>query len=354
MNILYVSRPFNRSGYYILERLLKTRGHQVKAVLIPKQASPSLFDSRPLAPLAEAFYKLETRYYRCPPLRFTGSIKRLCAAHDTPLFELKTLKSDESYNLVKSLGCDFLVLGGGWPELLQKRIFSLFSLGAINTHPSLLPEFRGTDIHRWQVFHGVNKSGVTIHYIDETFDTGEILGQAAVSITPDDTPQELFEKTARASAPLMDEVLTAIEAAAPAKAKGTAQVGREDASRYHSRWRWEDSKFLRLDWTEEASTLARFVKACSQESYKYGGPFFQIADRSYIVRAAKALEAKASSSLPGQVVAATNEGIQVACGKGCLLIEQIQPDGPYRQWSRATPVRKWAKTTRLTVGTILS
>ena len=105
------------------------------------------------------------------------------------------------------LELDLIVLGGGWPELLPLNIIEAPLIGSINTHPSLLPDFRGTDIVRWQVFNNVKKTGVTIHYMDERFDTGQIIGQVEMDVEDIETPQLITTKLAKMSRQFNDKYI---------------------------------------------------------------------------------------------------------------------------------------------------
>jgi methionyl-tRNA formyltransferase len=238
---------------------------------------------------------------------------------------MKTIKGCDSEDRLKSLQFDLIALGGGWPELVPAGVIRLPRLGVVNTHPSLLPEFRGTDVHRWQVFHGVRESGTTIHYVDETFDTGNILSQVAVPIVAEDCPQELATKAAEAAGPLMEETLERVSHNDPGRVPSASQPDRSDARRYFSRWRWEDPDFMRLDWTQPAESLYRFVLACTQESYRYNGPFFQVRGRSYLLRTSS-LTPHDGSGMPGEVVRMEAGGVVVRCGgdRNALRLMQIQ------------------------------
>jgi methionyl-tRNA formyltransferase len=154
------------------------------------------------------------------PLRFERSISQLSAEHDVPVLRLESIKSSAAVNVLRGLALDLIVLGGGWPERIPERVIEMPPLGIISTHPSLLPRFRGTDVHRWQVMHGVKRSGSTIHYVDAELDTGAILGTEEVEISPEDTPQDLAAKSGVAAGPLMVRVLDAVEQAAPGRARG--------------------------------------------------------------------------------------------------------------------------------------
>lgn len=263
-----------------------------------------------------------------PDVRFMESIKLLAQQYNVTVFERETLKGDAAKAWVESLALDMIVLGGGWPELIPVEIIRLPKVGLLNTHPSLLPEFRGTDIHRWQVLLGVDSSGATIHYIDETFDTGDIVGQKAVAITDTDTPQALFEKTAKVSGELMVEVMQKHEAAYPNKIEGAPQSSRKDKSKYYSRWKWERPSFMQIDWQQPAIDIARKVLASTQEDYKYNGVFAYCKGQKWIFRDAVLSKHENSSAAPGTILNIDENGLLLACTTGCLLVRQLQKGTP--------------------------
>ena len=322
---LYVSRLFNRSGYLVLQHLLENGRHVPSAVLLPECEQAHPLDDPARAESEQDRYRKECDFYGNRPLRFLESIRRLAQSRGIEVLEMRTIKGRASEERLESLHFDLIVLGGGWPELLPAGVIRLPRLGVLNTHPSLLPEFRGTDVHRWQVLHGVRKSGTTIHYVDETFDTGNLLSQAAVPILPEDCPQELAAKAAVAAGPLMEETLERIAQCNPGRVPSSTQPDRSDAHRYFSRWRWEDPDFMRLDWTQPAESLHRFVLACTQESYRYNGPFFRVRGRSYLLRTSS-VTSHDGSAMPGEVVRVEGGGVVVRCGgdRNALRLTQIQ------------------------------
>lgn len=354
MRFLYVSRQFNRSGYYILKHMLENTHYKPVGVLLPKPKAPQALDDPERAAQEEQRYLSEVQRFGGRPLRFMESIKRLAEDHGVRVYLRTGIKGDSSYEFLTKLDLDLIVLGGGWPQLIPRCVIQLPRLGIINTHPSLLPEFRGTDIHRWQILHGIAKSGVSIHYIDEGFDTGDILGQAEVDISAVDTPQDLFEKTARVSGPLMEEVLRHIEAADPGTVKGISQPARDDTSHYFSAWSWDDRDFLRLDWTDAAAKLERLVRASAQEAYVYNGPWFTFNGKSYLLRDADSVS-EPEGGEPGQIAKLDEAGPVVQCGNGRLVLKSIQP-ATEKGWSEqphhepAEPGRNWARRHELQAG----
>jgi phosphoribosylglycinamide formyltransferase-1 len=79
-------------------------------------------------------------------------------------------------------------------KVLPANFVSALKGKLINIHPSLLPEFKGAHAVRDALAAGVTKTGVTIHYVDEGVDTGEIIVQSEVAIEPNDTEASLHER----------------------------------------------------------------------------------------------------------------------------------------------------------------
>lgn len=88
---------------------------------------------------------------------------------------------------------DLIVLAG-YMLLLGERIVRKFKGRIINIHPALLPSFKGTHGIRDAFEYGVKITGVTVHFVDEGMDTGEIIAQEAVAVLDDDTLEALEER----------------------------------------------------------------------------------------------------------------------------------------------------------------
>ncbi|WP_373895310.1 phosphoribosylglycinamide formyltransferase [Virgibacillus natechei] len=79
----------------------------------------------------------------------------------------------------------------GYMRIAGTTLLQAFVGKIINIHPSLLPAFPGKDAIEQAYYKGVEKTGVTVHYIDEGIDTGPIIAQESVDIFPNDTVEEL-------------------------------------------------------------------------------------------------------------------------------------------------------------------
>lgn len=137
------------------------------------------------------------------------TVKRLCRDADIPLHETSDINSAASVEFIRSKQADLLV-SAYFNQLVQQEVRELPRYGAINIHPSMLPEFRGTD----PVFHALlsdrQEIGVTVHYMNEGLDTGNILRQVGIEVRPDASMLLYYDALFKRGARLLIEVLPQI------------------------------------------------------------------------------------------------------------------------------------------------
>ncbi len=100
---------------------------------------------------------------------------------------------DRMIDTLDAHGVEAIVLAG-FMRILTPHFVERYPLRIVNTHPSLLPAFTGSDAPAQAIAHGVKLSGVTIHFVDTTLDGGPIIAQAAVAIEPGDDAQSLHAR----------------------------------------------------------------------------------------------------------------------------------------------------------------
>src|SRR5260221_9523072 len=128
------------------------------------------------------------------------------------------------------------------PELL-----ALPRLGCVNTHPSLLPRYRGPNPLFWQFMNGETQGGLTMHRMDVDFDTGPILVQRAIEIAPDDDVDNFFPKLLAIGQPMIPEMLQAVAAGVSGTPQPTEGASYAPLCKDTERW---------LDWTTPAAHRA--------------------------------------------------------------------------------------------------
>jgi phosphoribosylglycinamide formyltransferase-1 len=102
-----------------------------------------------------------------------------------------------------------LVVLAGFMRILKNPFLRAFPSRVINIHPSLLPSFPGLEAWKQALDHGVRVTGCTVHLVDEGIDSGPILGQSAVPVRDDDTPETLHERIQQAERRLYPAVVAA-------------------------------------------------------------------------------------------------------------------------------------------------
>jgi methionyl-tRNA formyltransferase len=120
------------------------------------------------------------------------------------IFDGSKLRQRDVLNAIKALQPDIGV-SVFFDYILKREFFGMFSAGVVNLHPSFLPYNRGQFPNVWSIVEGT-PSGVTLHYIDEGIDTGDIIAQKEVPLTWTDTGESLYRRLERASVELFKDV----------------------------------------------------------------------------------------------------------------------------------------------------
>lgn len=151
-----------------------------------------------------------------PPQRRTWGAEIIAAAGVAPsrIFDGSRLRDPETARRLRALGAEVAV-SALFGYVLHPELLSAFDKGAVNIHPGLLPYGRGAHPNVWSIVERT-PAGVTVHYMDEGVDTGDIIAQREVAVEPSDTAERLYRKLERAAVALFAEQWPAIrDGAAP-------------------------------------------------------------------------------------------------------------------------------------------
>ena len=111
-------------------------------------------------------------------------IKTTCESHDIPVMLVKTVNSPEVISRVVEAKPDICVIAH-FERIIKKDLLSIPPMGFINIHPSLLPYYRGLAPQHWPIINGETETGITVHYVDEGTDTGDIILQKRIPLGED-------------------------------------------------------------------------------------------------------------------------------------------------------------------------
>ena len=244
-------------------------------------------------------------------------VKKVALAHDLPVYQPTTLRTEEATELIRELNPDILVVVA-YGKLIPDDILAIPRYGAVNVHGSLLPKYRGAAPIQWAVLNGDDITGITTMYLASKMDCGDIIYQAETKIGEYETSGELFDRLKVMGADLLIKTLNDIES-------GTAPripQNYEDASVVHML----DKSICPIDFTATSRQVIKKI---------YGLQPWPVAVADIGGNDLKIFKAEYTGhqfdKTPGTVVSADNCGIEIVCGDGMsILITEVQASGKKR------------------------
>jgi hypothetical protein len=117
---------------------------------------------------------------------------RLSARYGFRVFEAGNLNGTHAIELLQSSGAELGVVLG--TRILKRAIFSVPKMGCVNLHKGKVPEYRGLPPGFWELYDRQTSAGVTVHFVDDGLDTGDVAGASEIPIHPKETPESLRKK----------------------------------------------------------------------------------------------------------------------------------------------------------------
>lgn len=189
----------------LIQQILK-RKMEVKAIVVSKALlSGKSFLESIKAVIAVSGIKVFL-YKTLDLIFFTKKIQ----AYKVPIYKSKNINSPQIIELLSRIKPD-LIISCFFNQILKNGVLSIPEYGCINIHPSYLPGYRGVGVTFWVLANNEKETGVTVHYISAGIDSGDILAQSKISITPQDTMHSLYVKCAQEGARLIEKLLFGLE-----------------------------------------------------------------------------------------------------------------------------------------------
>jgi methionyl-tRNA formyltransferase len=207
-------------------------------------------------------------------------------------------------------------------HILRPEILGIPRLGMLNVHASLLPKLRGAAPIHWAILGAEESTGVSIMQMEAGLDSGPVFHRIETEVAADETAGELTERLAELGAAALVEALTLLQAgAATAEPQDHAQATQAPKV---------SRALARLDWSRDAATLARAVRAFDPEP----GAWSLLGEQEVKLFGGRAVNAGGE---PGTVLQA-GDTLQIATLVGAVEIAEVQPAGKKRM-----PVGAWTR-----------
>lgn len=243
-------------------------------------------------------------------------VKQCALAHQIPVLQPVKIKEADSVEALRAYEADIFVVAA-FGQLLTEEILNMPKYGCINIHASLLPAYRGAAPIQWVILNGEEKTGVTIQQMAKGLDTGDMLLKKEVMIDKKETGESLHDKLMEVGAELIVEVLPMIE-----KGEVCPEKQDEAMSNYVSRLSKDMGK---IDFSKDAVVIERLIRGLNSwpsAFTRYKGKTLKIWDAD--------VTDKETDVLPGTVIDVTKDTIEVAAGKGTLILNSVQLEGKKR------------------------
>lgn len=268
-----------------------------------------------------------------------SKVKQTALAHGLTIYQPTKVKDEEFLALMEQIAPDLIVVAA-FGQILPKRLLDLPKYGCINVHASLLPKYRGAAPIQYAILNGESETGVTIQYMAEGLDTGDILMKEIVPIAADETGGSLYDKLAVAGAKVLTAALCQI---ASGNASRTPQ--NEAEANYVGTIKKEMG---RLDFSCTAKELERKVRAFDPWPGTYAnlnGKMLKFWRCEEIAFSPEEMQrARENAWGYGSILRVEKDSFAILTGEGGLRVKELQMEGKRRmrteEFLRGYPLRE--------------
>jgi methionyl-tRNA formyltransferase len=246
-------------------------------------------------------------------------IKAALAGSALPIFQPARIKREEAVADIRALAPDVIVVMA-YGQILPRSVLEIPRVACLNLHASLLPRHRGAAPIQAAIVAGDSESGITVMYMDEGLDTGDVLLQSRLEFAADETGGSLHDRLARIAPAAFHEALAQLQ-------RGSAPRIPQDSSvaTYAPKLEREDG---RIDWTESAGLIERKIRAFNP----WPGAFTPLRDAAGRDRKLKIFSARVvapAKIAPGEILR-SDGSILIAANDGALSLGEVQLEGRHR------------------------
>ena len=263
-----------------------------------------------------------------------GSVKNWAQKKNIAVYTTEEVNSPQWIAKIAAINPD-IIFSFYYRKMIGREILDLPRMGAFNLHGSLLPAYRGRCPVNWVIINGEAQTGVTLHYMIDKPDAGDIVGQKAIAIELLDTAKTLYDKLCRAAKELLDELLPLIKSNQIQRRKQNLAEGSYYGGRHP-----EDG---RINWKKSAEEIYNLIRGVTDP---YPGAFaFLDNDEKIIIWWAQPVVLK-EAVIPGKLIIANKE-VLVQTGENAIKLLDIDVEGKHLKGEQIQSYFKNGKVTEL-------
>ena len=240
-----------------------------------------------------------------------SEVKKLALEHGIEVITPPTLRDEAVVEKLKNAGADLFIVAA-YGKILPKNVLETPPMGCVNIHASLLPFLRGAAPINRAVMEGHRRGGITIMYMDEGLDTGDIILQEEMEIPCCMTAGEYHDRMAELGGKAIVRFMRLAESGCIPRHPQDSQN-----ATYASKI---EKKDCYIDFTKTAEETINIIRGLNPCPCAY---CFLCGRRIKIFSAIKG----EGSGKPGSILSAGKNGIEVACSEGSVFITELCPEG---------------------------
>jgi len=237
------------------------------------------------------------------------------------VYQPKRVSSPKFIPKLREMAPDVIVVVA-YGQILKPEVLEIPLKGCVNLHPSLLPRYRGPAPIQWAIINGEEETGVTVMFLDEGEDTGDIIAQRRVRIGEGDTAETLHDRLSQIGAQLLVEVLRDMD-------RGKVSRRRQDHAQatYAPKLKKEDGH---IDWTADSARICNLIRGTKP----WPGAYSYLQD-GRMIKIHEAISSQPDEGPevdlePGQIYVSPRNDLFVRTGDGWVRLLSVQPEGKRR------------------------
>lgn len=239
-------------------------------------------------------------------------LKEFAIAHNLPVFQPKSIRKEPEIQAeLKKLNPDFFVTFA-FGQILSQEVLDIPKYETINLHASLLPKYRGANPIQRAIINGDKETGICTMITELGLDCGDVCLKKIIPISDTMNCEELFNQISEDSPQLIEKTLEGL-----VNKSITPQPQCEDGVCMANKLTREETF---IDWNRSAREIHNLVRGI----YKFPSAYFMYNDK--IIKVLKTSVTEGSGK-PGEFVQITKDGVKVGCGKDCLMLIKVKPEG---------------------------